>query len=101
MYHMMEGVDRLDGGTGTSPVSQRSEGGQGKLDTSGGRRKYDIWYDWVVIRENPNYTIVPLDSRNQESVQIPGFWNPIRFLIRENPNCTILPLDSRNQESAL
>jgi hypothetical protein len=31
----------------------------------------------VLIRENPNYTILPLDSGNQESEQIPGFWNPI------------------------
>jgi hypothetical protein len=23
------------------------------------------------------YTILPLHSRNQESVQIPGFWNPM------------------------
>ncbi len=30
-----------------------------------------------VIRENPNCTILPLDSRNQESAQIPGFWNPM------------------------
>jgi hypothetical protein len=29
---------------------------------------------WTV-RENPNYTILPLDSRNQESALIPGFWN--------------------------
>ncbi len=28
-----------------------------------------------LIRENPNCTILPLDSRNQESAQIPGFWN--------------------------
>jgi hypothetical protein len=26
----------------------------------------------MMIRENPNYTILPLDSRNQESAQIPG-----------------------------
>jgi hypothetical protein len=31
----------------------------------------------IVIRENPNCTILPLDSRNQESEQIPGFWNPM------------------------
>ncbi len=30
-----------------------------------------------LIRENPNCTILPLDSRNQESAQIPGFWNPM------------------------
>jgi hypothetical protein len=30
-----------------------------------------------MIRENPNFTILPLDSRNQESAQIPGFWNPM------------------------
>ncbi len=30
-----------------------------------------------MIRENPSCTILPLDSRNQESAQIPGFWNPM------------------------
>ncbi len=30
-----------------------------------------------LTRENPNCTILPLDSRNQESAQIPGFWNPM------------------------
>ncbi len=30
-----------------------------------------------MIIESPNYTILPLDSRNQESVRIPGFWNPM------------------------
>jgi hypothetical protein len=33
--------------------------------------------DRFLIRENPNCTILPLDSRNQESAQIPGFWNPM------------------------
>ncbi len=30
-----------------------------------------------MIRENPSYTILPLDYRNQESAQIPGFCNPM------------------------
>ena len=29
------------------------------------------------IREKSHCTILPLDSRNQESAQIPGFWNPM------------------------
>jgi hypothetical protein len=30
-----------------------------------------------MIREKSHCTFAPLDSRNQESVQIPGFWNPM------------------------
>jgi hypothetical protein len=33
------------------------------------------WY--CVIREKSHCTFLPLDSRNQESAQIPGFWNPM------------------------
>jgi hypothetical protein len=29
-----------------------------------------------VIREKSHCTLLPLDSRNQETAQIPGFWNP-------------------------
>ena len=45
---LMTGTDRLDGGTDTSGVSQRSETGRGKLGAKGGRGKYDMWYDCVV-----------------------------------------------------
>ena len=45
---LMTGTDRLDGGTGTPGVSQRSEAGRGKLVAKTGRGKYDMWYDWVV-----------------------------------------------------
>ncbi len=31
----------------------------------------------LLIRENPSCTILPMDSRNQESAQISGFWNPL------------------------
>ena len=44
----MAGADRLDGGTGTPAVSQRSEVGRGKLGAKAGRGKYDMWYEWVV-----------------------------------------------------
>jgi hypothetical protein len=30
-----------------------------------------------MIREKSHCTLLPLDSRNQESVKIPGFWNPM------------------------
>ncbi len=30
-----------------------------------------------IIREKSHCTFWPLDSRNQESAQIPGFWNPM------------------------
>ncbi len=61
-----------------------------------------------LIRENPNCTILPLHSSNQESasekIPIAPFYHwqiPVtRNLHRENPSCTILPLDSSNQESA-
>ncbi len=34
--------------------------------------------EWVfLIREKSHYTILPLESRNQESAQIPGFWIPM------------------------
>jgi hypothetical protein len=33
--------------------------------------------DINVIREKSQYTILPLESRNQESAQIPGFWIPM------------------------
>ena len=45
---LMEGDDRLGGGTDTPVVSQRSEVGEGILGIEGGRGKYDMWYDWVV-----------------------------------------------------
>jgi hypothetical protein len=31
----------------------------------------------LVIREKSHCTILPLDSRNKESAQIPCFWNPM------------------------
>jgi hypothetical protein len=30
-----------------------------------------------MIREKSHCTFLPLDSRNQDSEQIPGFWNPM------------------------
>jgi hypothetical protein len=30
-----------------------------------------------LIREKSHYTILPLESRNQDSAQIPGFWIPM------------------------
>ena len=39
---LMAGTDRLDGGTDTSVVSQRSESGQGILTVKVGRGKYDV-----------------------------------------------------------
>jgi hypothetical protein len=38
---------------------------------------FTIGFQKFLIRENPSCTILPLDSRNQESAQIPGFWNPM------------------------
>jgi hypothetical protein len=40
----------------------------------------------IVIREKSHCTILPLDSRNQESAQIPGFWN-------KNENIKVLRVD--------
>ena len=45
---LMTGSDRLDGGTDTPVVSQRSEAGSGKLGVKACRGKYDMWYEWVV-----------------------------------------------------
>ncbi len=60
-----------------------------------------------VIREKSHYTILPLESRNQESASkknpITPFyhWNPeTRNLHLKKSHYTILPLESRNQESA-
>jgi hypothetical protein len=39
---MMGGTDRLNGGTGTTSVSQRSESGQGILDVKEGRGMW-VW----------------------------------------------------------
>ena len=41
---VMTGTDRLDGGTGTSVVSQRSESGQGILSAKEGRGMW-LWSD--------------------------------------------------------
>ena len=64
----MAGADRLDGGTGTPVVSQRSDSGQGILAAKAGRGKYDVLYDvvckavmsfmsagcsWAVLRDTP------------------------------------------------
>jgi hypothetical protein len=43
---------------------------------------YHVWLRlWPsvtdVIREKSHYTILPLESRNKESAQIPGFWIPM------------------------
>ncbi len=45
---LMSGADRLGGDTDTPLVSQRSEVGQGMFGSTGGRGKYDMWYDFVV-----------------------------------------------------
>ena len=45
---LMTGTDLLDGDTGPSTISQRSEAGRVKLGVKSGRGKYDMWYDWVV-----------------------------------------------------
>jgi hypothetical protein len=34
-----------------------------------------------MIRKKSHCTFLPLDSKNQESEQIPGFWNPIEAQI--------------------
>jgi hypothetical protein len=57
-----------------------------------------------LIREKSHYTILPLESRNKQSAQIPGFWIPMvkwcnGFDQRKIPY-TILPLESRNKQSA-
>jgi hypothetical protein len=39
--------------------------------------QYLISSSRFLIRENPNSTTLPLDSKNQESAQIPGFWHPM------------------------
>ena len=41
----MAGADRLDRGTGTPVISQRSESGQGILVAKAGRVEYDASYD--------------------------------------------------------
>jgi hypothetical protein len=44
---LMARADRLDGDTGTTVVSQRSESGLGILAAKAGRGKYDVLYDMV------------------------------------------------------
>jgi hypothetical protein len=56
--------------TGSIPVSPNRHG-------STNTNPNPMWGSIYDQRKIPLYHFLPLDSRNQESVQIPGLWNPM------------------------